>query len=208
MQVSKSLLVLCIFGLLALPLMGVASAQNLLPNGDFETGDLTGWETFSEGPNATITVVTPGNGPSFGGVHHAFLNNQQEALNLGFKASTPVGSAGPGTVYYFMDLLLEEVGVGGVAFVEIFAEEGPDGGVIGTSGLIAIGGPVGEWQIVQGNFEAPAGTSFLTFQFVAATGAVSGSTCLARVDNFYLGQAGPPVATEDMSMGSIKALFR
>ncbi len=209
MKNCKSLVFGCIFALLALPLMGVASAQNLLPNGEFETGDLTDWQVFNDNPPiATVTAETPGNGPSFPGMNHAFLNNQQGGLGLTLKGETPAGSAGLGTVYYFLDLLIEEAAVGGLVWVQVYAEQA-GGGILAQTGLLGpFTGPIGEWQIVQGTIEAPAGTDYLTIQIDAVTGADNGSVCLARVDNAFLGQTGPPVATEDMSMGSIKALFR
>ena len=52
MKISKRLVIMSIFAVLALPLVGAvdASAQNVLVNGDFETGDLTGWEVAGETP--------------------------------------------------------------------------------------------------------------------------------------------------------------
>ena len=46
MKNCKSLVLCCVLAVLVLPLIGAgtASAQNVLTNGDFETGDLTGWE--------------------------------------------------------------------------------------------------------------------------------------------------------------------
>ena len=207
MKFSKSLFALCIFGLLALPLMGVASAQNLLVNGDFETGDLTGWQVFG----ATVTVDSPDNGPSLPGTHNAFLENFAEAANLTLKQSTAAGSAGPGTVYYAFDAKFVQAEAGGVVHVECFAEQ-TNVGVIGGTGIITIAVPSGDWLVDEpnysGTFVAPANTDFLTFQISAVTGAIVGSICRVKVDNAHLAQAGPPVATEDMSMGSIKALFR
>ena len=78
--------------------------------------------------------------------------------------------------------------VGGVLFVEIFAEQ--EGvGIIGGSGLI---GPLWpwEWTHYEGTFEAPAGTDFLTIQFMANTGAAEGTNCVAHVDNVYLSKDG------------------
>ncbi len=209
MQVCKSVVVGCILAVLVLPLAGAvneASAQNLLLNPGFETGDLTDWLVFGEGPNSSVTVQSPDNGPSLPGTHNAFMDNQALAVGLTLKQSTAAGSAGPGTVYYAYDMLLDQADVGGVLFVEIFAEQA-GGGVIGSSGLM---GPLWawEWTFYEGSFEAPANTDFLTIQIMANTGAADGSTCLVHVDNVYLSQEGPPVATEAQSWSDTKALYR
>ncbi len=209
MKFSKGLFTLCIFGLLALPLMGVASAQNLLSNPGFETGDTTGWVVNGASAVSTVTVVSPENGPSFGGTHHAFMDNFSEAaIGLNIKSSTAAASATAGAAYYFVDLNLVQADAGGVLFVQVFAEQA-GGGVIGGSGLLGPFFPaLNTWIIISGSFTAPAATDFLTIQIEANTAPQVGSITRVKVDNAYLSQVGPPVATEDMSMGSIKALFR
>lgn len=193
--------------LLALPLMGVASAQNILVNPDFETGDLTGWVSAGGNASATITVQSPDNGPSQPGTHNAFMDNQGQAVGLTLKQTTPVGSASAGTTYYGYDLKLDQADAGGVLFVEIFAEQSGVG-IIGGSGLMGPLWPWNEWVRFEGSFVAPAGTDFLTIQIMANTGANEGTNCRAHVDNVYLSSESPPVATETMSMGDIKALYR
>ena len=210
MKVGKSLVLGCILAVLALPLAGAvgdASAQNLLVNPDFETGDLTGWQVLGGNANATTTVQSPDNGPSLPGTHNAFMDNQGEAIGLTLKQTTPVGSAVAGTVFYSYDLKLDQADVGGVLFVEIWAEQ--EGvGIIGGSGLMGPFWPWNDWGFFEGTFEAPAGTDFLTIQIMANTGAATGSNCLAHVDNVYLSQGGPPVPAESKTWGSTKALYR
>jgi hypothetical protein len=198
------MLVGCAVALLSFALAGPASAANLVTNPGFESGDLTGWLVFGQSPSSNVTVQSGDNGPSAPGTYYAFMNNQAEAVGLVLKQSTPEGSAGPGTVFYSFDLKLDQSDLGGVLFVEMFAEQA-GGGVIGGSGLL---GPLFPWQWTNyaNSFEAPAGTSFLTIQFVAATGATVGSTCLVRVDNVSLDQG--TTATEAASWGGIKSLYR
>ena len=78
----------------------------------------------------------------------------------------------------------------------------------GTSGLMGPLWPWNEWTFFDGTFEAPANTDFLTIQIMANTGAAVGTNCLVNVDNVYLSQGGPPVATESRNWGEIKALYR
>lgn len=205
MQTCKSLFLIGILGLLVFPVL--ASAQNILVNGNFETGDLTNWEVPGAIPVADVTVESPDNGTSFPGSNNAYMHNEAEGFGLTLKQSTAAGSAFAGTVYYSVDLKLIDAAAGGVLFIEIFAEQA-GGGVIGTSGLQGPLWPWNEWVRFYGDFAAPAGTDFLTFQIMANTGANAGANCLANVDNVYLSQEQPPVATEEMSMGSIKALYR
>ncbi len=209
MKFVKSILVTGgILAVLALPLVGgvsVALAENLLSNPGFESGDLTGWLVFGESPDSHIVVQTGDNGPSAPGTHNAYLSNQGEALALVLKQSTPAGSAIPGTVLYSFDLKLDQADVGGVLFVNIFAEQA-GGGVIGGSGLMGPFWPWNAWASYNGSFQAPANTSFLTIQIEAVTGANSSSSCLTHVDNVVLDQG--TVAAEEMSWSGIKTLYR
>ena len=192
--------------MLTMSLAGVATAQNILINPGFETGDLTGWQVNGGNASATVSVQTGDNGPTMGGTHNAFLENFGEALGLNLKQVTAPGSAGAGLVSYSYDLKLDQADVGGVVFVEIFAEQ--EGvGIVGGSGLMGPLWPWGAWTTYSGSFAAPAGTDFLTIQFVAATGAAVGTSCVMHVDNVILESEGA-VADEATSLGSIKALYR
>ncbi|MBN1826995.1 MAG: hypothetical protein JW958_12095 [Candidatus Eisenbacteria bacterium] len=190
---------------LAFAIPGISSAANILVNPGFETGDLTGWQVFGVSPSSNATVQSGDNGPSAPGDYNTFLDNQAQALALVLKQSTAVGTAGPGTVYYSFDLKLDQADLGGVLFVQIFAEQ--EGiGVIGGTGLMGPYWPWGAWTNFNGSFEAPAGTDFLTIQFEAVTGATVGSNCRAHVDNVSLDQG--TTAVEATSWGGIKSMYR
>jgi hypothetical protein len=181
-------------------------AANLLTNGDFETGSLAPWAGVGGvGPNATITVQTPANGPTLPGVYSAFLNNMAEANGLTMAQTTANGTAVPGTVFYSFDLRLGTAMNGGVFFVEIFAQNSV-GAVIGSAGLLGNYTPA-VWTHYSGSFVAPANTDHLTIQFEAPTGAVLGSVSSMSVDNVELHQDGP-VPTNDSSWGRLKSLYR
>jgi len=202
---SRRILASCAAALLVMAAVGTASAANLVENPGFETGDLTGWLVFGQSPSSDVTVQSGDNGPSEPGTHNAYMNNQAEALALVLKQSTPDGSAGPGTVFSSFDLKLDQADLGGVLFVNIFAEQA-GGGVIGGSGLMGPFWPWNAWTNYNGSFEAPAGTDFLTIQFEAVTGATVGSNCIAHVDNVSLDQG--TTGTETSSWGGIKTLYR
>lgn len=182
------------------------SAANLLTNGDFETGSLAPWAGVGGvGPNATITVQTPANGPTLPGIYSAFLNNQAEANGLTMAQTTANGTAVPGTVFYSYDLKLGTAANGGVFFVEIFAQNSV-GAVIGNAGLQGNYTPA-VWTHFSGSFVAPAGTDHLTIQFEAPTGAVLGSISSMSVDNVELHQDAP-VPNSSSSWGRLKSLYR
>ena len=209
MKNCKSLLRVCITVAVVLPLIGafsVASAQNLLINPGFESGDLTGWEVAGGNSVATVTVASPDNGPTLPGTHNAFLENRGEALGLTLKQTTAPGSVTGGLVSYSFDLKLDQADVGGVVFVEVFAEQ--EGvGIIGGSGLQGPFWPWNAWTAYSGSFNAPASTNFLTIQFVAVTGAAVGTNCVLHVDNVSLEGQGA-VANEATSWSNMKALYR
>ncbi len=182
-----------------------ASAQNLILNGDFETGDLTGWEVNGAGASAMAMVQSGDNGPAATGNNNAYLENYAEALGLNLKQATPIGSIEGGTVFYSFDLKLDQADVGGVLFVQLFAEQ--EGvGIVGGSGLMGPFWPWNTWESYEGSFEAPESTDFVTIQFVATTGAATGTNCVAHVDNVVVHQGLVPV--ESGSLDSIKALYR
>lgn len=193
--------------LLALPLtVGQASAANLLGNADFETGSLAPWAGVGGlGPNATVTVQTPDNGPAAPGTHNAFLDNRAEANGLTMAQTTPLGSAVPGVVHYAFDLKVGTAANGGVFFVEIFAQNAV-GAVIGSAGLLGNYSPA-NWTSYSGSFVAPANTDHLTIQFEAPTGAVVGSVSSMHVDNVDLHQDVPTPA-DPISWGRVKGLYR
>jgi len=203
MQLRKRTLLGCAVALLAIA--SSASAANLLVNPGFESGDLTGWQVFGQSPSSDVTVVSGDNGPTLPGTHNAFMNNTAMALGLTLKQSTAVGSATAGSVAYAFDLKLDQADVGGVLFVQIFAEQSGVG-IIGGSGLMGPYFPWA-WTAYSGSFVAPAGTDFFSIQFMANTGAAQGSNCVAHVDNVVLDQGGV-VPAEPTSWGNIKALYR
>lgn len=204
MQLGKARIFVCV--VLALTLMaGVAFADNLLINGDFETGDLTGWEVAGASGSSGVTAQSGDNGPAAPGTYNGFMENNAEAMGLTLKQVTEVGIAIPGPVMYSFDLKLDQADAGGVLFVEIFAEQ--EGvGIIGGSGLMGPYWPWNDWQTYAGSFEAPVGTSFLTIQIMANTGANVGSNCIAHVDNVVLDQGTVPA--DESSWSEMKALFR
>jgi hypothetical protein len=180
-------------------------SANLIQNPGFETGDLTGWQAFGIGGSSFITVQTPDNGPSAGGTHNAFLDNQAQALGLTLKQVTPVGSAAPGPVSWSFDLKTGGATVGGVFFVQVFCNNSGGGVISGGTGLLGNYTPA-NWTTYSGSFTAPAGTDHLTIQFMANTGAAVGSTSKMHVDNVVLNAIPEPSTVGLVGLGLISLL--
>lgn len=206
MRARIHLLAVSIFMLTLASATTPASAANLLGNSNFESGLLSPWAGVGGlGPNATITIGSPDNGPSAPGSFHAFLDNRAEGNGLTMAQTTSTGSAFPGPVNYRFDLKLGTAVNGGVFFVEIFAQNA-FGAVIGNAGLLGNFTPA-NWTTVSGSFNAPVGTDHLTIQFEAVTGAVIGSVSSMYVDNVFLGQD-LPTPVKGTTWGSLKKLYR
>lgn len=201
MRFSNSVIVV----LLVLAMAISASAANIIENPGFETGDLTGWQVFGESASSSVTAQAGDNGPSAPGDYNVFMDNQAEAIGLTLKQSTAPGTAVGGEVYYSFDCKLDQADVGGVMFIEMFAEQSGIG-IVGGSGLIGPIWPWGAWQTFDGTWNAPAGTDFLTIEFRATTGAAVGTNCIVHVDNVILDQGISPV--ESATWSTIKAMYR
>ena len=206
MQLRNHSAIVGLAAVLALALAGPVSAQNVLTNPGFETGDLTGWQVFGQSANSDVFVESPDNGPSAPGTFNAFMDNSAEAVGLTLKQTTAVGSVEPGTVDWSVDLKLDQADAGGVLFFEVFAEQ--EGvGIIGGSGLQGPFFPFNAWETFSGSFEAPTGTNFLSVQIMANTGANPGTNCRARVDNVVL-DAPQPVSVDSESWSGVKSQYR
>ncbi|MEM1010586.1 MAG: PEP-CTERM sorting domain-containing protein [Planctomycetota bacterium] len=118
---------------------GSASASlftELTVNGDFETGDFTGYVQFPTGPGQQNVVSTNPSSGTFAGeiVNDATLSNsliKQEKIGIGMVS--------PGdTLRVRFDARGSYAQPGGVAFAEFFSEIDPVGG--GTSAAEILGG--------------------------------------------------------------------
>jgi len=161
-----------------------AAYQDIAVNGDFETGDFTGWAQFpgSSGP-AGQTIVTGNPGSA------ARLVEFNPAPNIIKQANLLPGAWTPGQQ---IDISLDfrgTTGAGGVFFIELFSEV--DGG--GTSSAVILGGgpqfpaSATEWQTLTfTGFAGPDTTGGITLQLNAACAPVEGCISDIQIDNVQI----------------------
>jgi hypothetical protein len=156
-----------------------AVVQDIAVNGDFETGDLTGWTLFPGSLGTAGQTIVAGNPGSA-----VNLNEPNPAANIIKQANLLAGSwVGGETVDIQFDMK-GSAGIGGVLFVEFFNEL--DGGGVGPgSGILAvIGNPNANWTTYNYSTVANASaTGGITLQFNSTCGADAGCFADFTIDN-------------------------
>ncbi len=187
---------------------GAASAQELTTNGDFETGDTTGWDTSFLTGGQTFNIT----GDSNSGAFAAELFNMDEGTGGVVKqANIGIGQVNPGDEITIKFSAKGSFAAGGVLFAEFFTEL--DGG--GTSSTeILSGGPLfvsDQQDYVDFEFTVFAGpdtSGGVTLQFNAATGAVTGSTAVAFIDDVSVFRVPSPSTAALLGLGGLAAVRR
>ncbi len=166
---------------------GGGAGGNLAINGDFETGDLTGWTSFATENNGTFEVSTAqANGGIYSGLVVADVDGiGSPSFPVVKQANIGIGTITPNTsVTITFDLFGSVAGAGGVVFAEFFSEL--SGG--GTSSSEILGGgplfPNGTWTTYTFTTTTGADVSGgVTLQLKADCGGNSGCSIDAYFDN-------------------------
>jgi hypothetical protein len=176
---------------------GGGPSGELTINGDFETGDGTGWSDFS-GAGATFAVTDT---QENGGVYSGNLAAGQASVALVKQANIGIGTVQPeSTVDISFDLLGSLSGDGGVVIVEFFSEL--SGGGVSKSEILfgPPNFPTGTWTsysytVTTGN-DVSGG---VTLQLKAECGAVPGCGVGQRLGHRSLSRKArrsPPLVTD------------
>ena len=173
-----------LFASSAIALAVAASANaNFAVNGDFETGDTTGWQYFPT-TGSTFTAVSDANSGAFGA---ELFNNAPASAAVIKQANVGMGSVNPGDTINISFAAKGSFAAGGVAFAEFFTELA--GGGVSSSEILG-GAPLAltsDWQTF--NFTTTAGpdtSGGITLQLTATTGAAAGSTAVVFYDDIVI----------------------
>ena len=180
------LLTLSATGLLGL---GFTSAANIAMNGDFETGDTTGWTSF---PSATSTFVVTTD--AHAGTSAGQLTNVDSASAAIIKqANLGAGMLTGGDAITVSFWAKGSGDVGGVQFAELFSEI--SGGGVSSSEILG-GAPLFATSTYSFyTFTTTLGANVsggVTLQLAATTGAADGSTSELFIDNVVIDVATIP----------------
>lgn len=156
-----------------------AAYQDIAVNGDFETGDFTGWAQFPGSLAAAGQTIVAGNPGSA-----ANLNEPNPAANIIKQANLLPGVWTAGQAIDIQFDLRGTAQAGGVFFVEFFNEL-TGGGVGPGSGILAvIANPTASWTTY--NYSTTAGpdaSGGITLQFNSTCGADANCVADFSIDN-------------------------
>jgi len=164
-----------------------ASAIELTVNGDFETGDFTGWTQFPTGPNAASQQTVDNVNPSAGVFSGKIFNDAPPSNSLFKQANLAPGQLTAGQTVNISFDARGSLGVSGVSFAEFFTELSGGGT---SSNEILGGGPLAldpdpdTWKTF--NFSTTVGpdsSGGVTLQLGTTLGAVGGATSSMWYDN-------------------------
>ncbi|MGB5416350.1 MAG: carbohydrate binding domain-containing protein, partial [Polyangiales bacterium] len=152
----------------------------LTVNGDFETGDFTGWTNFCDNGagSCTITSDNPNNGQFAANVSQPTL--QQNAVIK--QERIAAGEVATGDTILVELSIRGSVGPGGVVFLELFSEE--TGGGVTNEGLRGPFFPTADWVQISESFTlAGSPDDGITVQVAAVTSGDAGSFVDLFVDD-------------------------
>lgn len=186
---------------------GTATAGiNVVNNGDFETGDYTGWETLPSGNSFFgMDTATP-----YAGNFSANFDNQASGSAALIKQSgMGAGLINAGDEITISFWAKDLNGPGGVNFCEFFSINDA-GGV--TGGGILGGAPLfagADWTFFSFTTNAAADVSGgVTIQFTASTGAFDGSTSEFFLDDVMVTVVPAPTSVALLGLGGLVATRR
>jgi len=125
---------------------GGGGGGELTTNGDFETGDFTGWTNFCDAGTCTVTTDNPN-----GGVYAGSVFIDTLSANAVIKQERiAAGEVATGDTIAVELSIRGSVGPGGVVFLELFSEN--TGGGVDNEGLRGPFFPTNDWVQISESF--------------------------------------------------------
>lgn len=186
---------------------GTVGAQELAVNGDFETGDTSGWADFTVPTQSFLAGGDAASGAFAGEIFNDVLGSGAVVK----QANVGIGLVNPGDEIQISFRAKGDFLTGGVLFAEFFTELAGGGT---SSAEILSGGPIfvnSQADYVDFNFTVFAGpdtSGGITLQFVAATGAAQGSFALAKIDDVSIFRVPTPATATLLGLGGLAAMRR
>lgn len=205
MKMHKQLFSATLSVAVAVALASTANAVELTTNGDFETGDVSGWDvSFLTG----LQSFGPTGDAAGGATAGILINPDQGTGGVIKQANIGVGIVVPGQEVTISFDAKGVQGPGGVVFAEFFSEL--SGGGTSASEILG-GGPLALTDQYQ-NFSfttlaGPIVDGGVTLQFNAATGAFAGSTAELFVDNVSVSVIPEPATAAMLALAGVGACF-
>ena len=195
-------------GIAAFTLTAIAGSAfgqiELTTNGNFETGDTSGWEYF---PTPASSFFADSVAPFAGGFSGNLENLTDGTAAVIKQANMGIGQVSAGDEITISFWAKNINGVGGVNFAEFFSEIA--GG--GTSSAQILGGAplfasATDWTFYQfTTFAGPNVSGGVTLQFTATTGAIIGSTSQLLIDNVSVTIIPAPASVAMLGLGGLFA---
>ena len=195
---------LAIIAITAATSVGLAGTE-LVINGNFETGDTSGWTYFPTGASS-FDITSDASGGSFAG---ELFNNTDASAALIRQLNLGAGLLSTGDTINISFTLKGEGAVGGVAFAELFTEV--DGGGVSSTQFIGTAPlPLGSaYAVFNTSIVLTADVSGgITLQFAAVTGADSNSESRLFIDDVSISVIPAPAGAALLGMGGLVAMRR
>ncbi len=180
---NRKIIIVCV---LCICLLSVAARANLLENGNFNTGDLSGWDVWVGDANNSISILPTGGPDSSPCVEMvAIVNTTPDDLNISQSVDCSAGTEVGISFDFAMTANAGEVGwAGGGVGVTFWNSDWSSDVGYGWADVWDTGGAWTSFEntwITSGSWVAPTGTAHVTFRIGPWAG--DGGTVTYDVDN-------------------------